>query len=342
MFRKMNILILVMVMGLCVSLPPAGAFVININPLAGLSGNADALAAFNRGAAQWTKYFNDPITVTIDADLKNMGSPTIIGSTSSVFLYGGYDLIRNQMVTDAAPYANNSIVSNLPTAAQFSAHVPNGFSLTGDMAATKADLKAMGFTGLDTSFGVTDATITFNSGFSFAYTRGSLTPTTMDFETVAAHEIGHALGFVSSVDIVDYYSFGSFDIEPLDLFRFRQTELPTTAAQFTNASRSLEPGMPADFSDTANVYAFSTGYYKGDGRQASHWKDDDLTGTLIGIMDPTLAFGVFEDVAAADVRAMDLIGYDLVPAPLPGSLWLLGSGLLGVLGWAHHARRREK
>jgi hypothetical protein len=342
MFRKMNMLILVFVMGLCVSLPAADALVININAGAGLAGNPAALDAFNRAAAQWVKYFKDPITVTINADLQPLG-PGIIGSTSPVFLFGTYDTIRNRMVADAAPYANNSIVASLPTAAQFSAWVPSGFHISANMMATKADLKAMGFPNLDTSFGFTDAEITFSSNFSFAYTHGTLTSSTMDFETVAAHEIGHALGFISAVDDVDYYlsqgQTATVQLEPLDLFRFRPIDNPTTPAQFTTNIRSLLTGGASDFSDTANVYAFSTGYYTGDGNQASHWKADELTGSLIGIMDPTLDFGQIYNVAAADVRALDLIGYDLAPAPLPGSLWLLGSGLLGVLGLARRARR---
>ncbi len=169
MFRKMNMLFLVLVMGLSISLPTANALVININAGVELAGNTAALAAFNRGAAQWSQYFNDPITVTIAADLLDMGSPTIIGSTSAVFLAGGYNLIRNQMVADAAPYLNNSIVASLPTVAQFSAFVPSGFGISATMFATKADLKAMGFPGLDAAFGAKDADITFNSGFSFDY-----------------------------------------------------------------------------------------------------------------------------------------------------------------------------
>jgi hypothetical protein len=47
-----------------------------------------------------------------------------------------------------------------------------------------------------------------------------------------------------------------------------------------------------------------------DGRQSSHWKADELTGTLIGVMDPTLSSGFIETVSSADFRALDLIGWD--------------------------------
>jgi len=85
----------------------------------------------------------------------------------------------------------------------------------------------------------------------------------------------------------------------------------------------LIPGVAAFFDDTADEYLFSTGVTQGDGRQASHWKDTDT----IGILDPTLAFGQVFDVSEADLRALDLIGYDIVTTPLPPGLVLFGSAL---------------
>jgi hypothetical protein len=202
----------------------ASAASIVINPAPGLAGNAAALAAFNRAASKWGGLFGDPITVTVDADLLNMGSPTILGSTSAVFLAGGYTTIRNRMVADAADEPGDAVVASLPTSAQFSTFVPAGFGLAG-MAATKANLKAMGFPGLDVAFGATDATVQFNSGFSFDFDNSDgVTAGTYDFETVAIHELGHVPGFVSAVDDVDWFleqgQTANLYIEPLDLFRF--------------------------------------------------------------------------------------------------------------------------
>ena len=73
----------------------------------------------------------------------------------------------------------------------------------------------------------------------------------------------------------------------------------------------------------------STGQFNGDIRQASHWKDDLFTGQFIGIMDPTINFGTIEDITAADVRAMELMGYDTVPEPATGSfVVIVAIGLL--------------
>ena len=239
----------------------------------------------------------------------------------------GHNEIRNQLIADSADENDEGIVFSLPSRSQADFLLPKGFRTSGDLKATKAALKAAGFGGLDSQFGASDAEITFNSVFPFDYNNSdsdSVAPGTMDFETVAAHEIGHALGFVSQVDAVDWYaaSGGRARISPsvLDLYRFEEDTQydPESAADFATFPRSLVPGVETVMDQIASKGAaaaenrMSTGAYTGDGRQASHWKDGDLTGQIVGILDPTLAYGQIISVAAADLRALDLMGYDIV------------------------------
>lgn len=324
-----------------------GSFGITIVPGSGLSGNAPALAAFQRAANQWAAFIADPITVTIDADLANLGNPSIIGSTSAVFLQASYNTIRNQMVADAADEASNGVVAALPTAAQFSAFAPNGVSLANAIVATKANLKAMGFAGLDGSFGASDGAITFNSTFTFDYDNSDgVTAGTMDFETVAAHEIGHALGFVSTVDSIDGGAT-TVGLMPWDLFRFDTANNPSTLADITTFPRNLVPGSTALFDELSMEALVSTGVASGDGRQASHWKDDSLTGNYLGIMDPTLAFGVTEAITPLDLRLLDVIGYEIpaqVQTEVPEASTnaaLLGAALLTGT-WLSRRRAQRK
>jgi hypothetical protein len=337
-----------------------GAFNIQINPGATLAGNAAALAAFERAAVQWESYISDPVTVVINADLASLGAG-IIGSTNNVFLQGSYPTIRNRMVLDAGDEADDGIVITLPASPSF--FLPPGFGLRGAnplfvnqaIVLTKANAKALGFTGIDNIGGPQDATITFSTNFSFDFDRSNgIGAGLLDFETVAAHEIGHTLGFTSEVDFVDTVlgqNGTSQDVQPmpLDFFRFDNGTAndPETSAQFATFTRSLVTNNVAIFDQIVGSFGgapevlMSTGFFTGDGHQASHWKNDQITGTLLGIMDPTLASGQIFTISSNDLRALDLIGYDLTAIPEAGALFFGGAATL-LTGVGVAVRRRWK
>ena len=333
-----------LVVGLAAAASPVQAVNIVINSGATLAANTAALAAFNRAAVTWENFLMDPITVTIDADLDSLGSG-ILGQASSTLLSGGFTGLRNAMVIDNNGGALQALTDALPTSPN--AFVPAGKTLTGNLAASKANLKALGITGLDATFGATDAIITFSSNFNFDYDNSNgVTAGFYDFETVAVHEIGHALGFFSAVDS----SATNLTMRTLDLFRFGNSDNPTTLAEFSTAKRELRSGAAAYFDiinplfGSPTQFGFSTGN-AGDGRQASHWKDDSLTGTYLGIMDPTLGAGSIGLISQADLMALDVIGWDVnyagqsVPDAATPATWVVA--LLGLGAMAHRHRRRR-
>ena len=241
------------------------------------------------------------------------------------------------MIDDVVDETDDNIVGFLPDSSHFSAFVPNGIYLDGRIQATKANLKALGLTWLDDAFSATDAFIEFNSahGFDFDSTDG-IGSGLMDFEAVATHEIGHVLGFTSSVDFIDelvYLGITDYlvSVRPLDLFRFYDDFSPTTPEEFSILPRSLVPWIPSHFNDLTHQYSMSTGQYLGDGWQAGHWKESELSGNIIGIMDPAVLEGEQVAISEADIRALDVIGWDYkAPIPEPGSLVLLSIGLASL------------
>ncbi len=294
----------------------------------GLSGNQQAQDAFTRAADRWAAELGDNVVVKIDLDYQSLGTG-ILGQAGSTVLQGGFNYMRNMMTANAGETNNAreaALLPNLPTASQFSAYMPTGFALDGYLNMTQANYMALGGSRITGS----DGSITFSSNFSWDFdSSDGIDSGKYDFEGVAVHEIGHILGFKSEVDYIDWAVDNSTtltDVSPyaLDMFRFRDTEIAAAGSDFTNTARSLIPGgTQYSFFDDITL-EMATGAYTGDGRQASHFKDN----LGIGIMDPTFASGQVGILSQNDLIAMDLIGWQLVPEPTSVMLFALAGLLL--------------
>jgi hypothetical protein len=324
----------------------SGSFQIALEEGPNVRANPTASAALGQVVSFFDNLLTTPITVVIDVEFAPLADPHIIAEDYSTGIVLPYDDLYSLMVASATPAT--SVVSRIPTSQQLQALMPydpsNPFSLVGAVA-ERADLKALGvpdsvLPGNPSIYNPNvkaDMSIIFNSNFAFDYGASSgFSPNQVSFFTVAVHEIAHGLGFVSAVDSVDqdlrYPQLGrQILIQPLDLFRL---EPGAGASDFTNSPRVLYTGGNQVTYDggtydptgipigglTAGDIPMSTGYYTGDGAQASHWKDSNLIGRYIGIMDPTVAPGEAEQFTEADRTAFELLGYQAKPVPAVGSI----------------------
>jgi uncharacterized protein (TIGR03437 family) len=278
----------------------------------------EAKAAFLRAAAIWENIIRDPITVILDVDFgpSFFGRPyssNVVGSTllGQLTLRDGYEELRSdKLIAHATDPLQIAVYKALPAGS-----LPTDIGPAKTVAVASAQLRALGLLPAAADPAVENAqlgpppSIGFNSNFGFDFDPSDgVDVTKIDFESTAAHEIGHALGFFSSVGAKEFIPTRSNAPSLWDFFRFSPGGL-------TFSSLSDRPRL--QFS------RFDHTYFSGDeelelsssenGRQASHWKDDALGNKFIGVMDPTLNFGLPVYVTAADVRAAQMFGYAVNP-----------------------------
>ncbi|MEO7099692.1 MAG: NF038122 family metalloprotease [Luteolibacter sp.] len=308
---------------------------------------AQDIAAFNAAGAFWSSQFADNVTIKMDVGTDALGAG-ILASTGSTQGTLSYTDFKDALSADASSATDTAALSSLTVNSTFgmllnrTSNNPNGAGSAtayldndGDannstIRITTANAKALGYTFSPT---MSDASIIFANSFSWDYdSSNGVTAGSYDFVGIAIHEIGHALGFISGVDILDGNSpptNGPFSddqftyVSSLDLFRYSAASTTSGVidwtASNTNKYFSLDNGA-------TSIAAFSTGLTFGDGRQASHWKDN----LGLGIMDPTAGTGETLAAGPNDLIAFDAIGWDLVPEP---SSLLLGSfGMLFAIG----------
>lgn len=359
-----------------------------------------ALAGFQEAASIWESVLSDDITVNLDIGFGSL-DPGILGGAVPETVGATYSNFANALTADATSSNDAIAIANLPEIQS-----SGGFTFVGteddgtleivdgrdettgsltlgsdntNLDVSRANAKALGLlSGTDAG---TDASITFSSDFAsdFDFDQSDgITTGKIDFIGVALHEMGHSLGFVSGVDVVDFVvdfnlnndpavtGRNDFDLDgfrvfsPLDMYRHSDLSVAVSDDAgfplldlsvegkagsdnviYDGVSYDAEPYISIDGGNTS-LFAegnglFSTGRNLGDGNQASHWKDD----LGIGLLDPTIAPGELGMLTDEDVRAFDVMGYDLSASASVPFEFSPGLGLL-LVGGAYTFRRLKK
>jgi hypothetical protein len=313
--------------------------------------NAEQLKAVSTAADYWSSKLSDKVTVYISIGFTDL-SGSQLGSTSANLLTIDYADLRSRLAADARSATDASVLAHLQpgpalsfkaTQGDLSTRLDNDGSLNNtQLGIQNANAKALGIA-VNSNPNNPDAAISFANAFAgqFAYSRsnGDIPGNKIDFITLAEHEIGHALGFVSGVDGIDSCTTdpvtcglpataNRFENRwwyyPLDLFRY-------SAPGQMDVTLGGQPYFSIDGGATA-IQPFSTGVQHGNGWQASHFGTNALT-----LMKPFVENGLSYDATTADLTALDAIGWDLTTAVPEPQAWLMALGGLAVLGW----RRRQ-
>ncbi|MFH7043759.1 NF038122 family metalloprotease [Paucibacter sp. JuS9] len=344
---------------LCASTTSALALDFQLSFIAGTS--LQEQQSFITAASMWSAKFSDPVTVKLTVGTGALDAG-VLAQAGSRRLVGSYSSVAAQLALDATSALDDTAVANLTAGPSFGLLMnrtsdnpngagsatpfvdANGSANNSQIRLTAANARALGYTfgvgGVSGGCTDCDAFIQFSTGFSWDHDGSDgITAAAYDFVGIAVHEIGHALGFVSGVDTMDANSTGAFGsnaftyVSPLDLFRWSDESRAANVSDWTADNRDKYFSVDRGLTEGA---LFSNGVTRGDGRQASHWKDNQG----IGILDPTAARGEFLSISENDLMALDAIGWDRAAAvPIPSTLLLSGLGLLALLGSRRGQRR---
>ncbi len=316
---------------LCMSIAAARAgLVFNFTPLS--SPPQNVIDGFAAAGARWSSRFSDDVTVNVEIGFPSLGGSTL-GQTTSDNTILSYSSIRTALIADQLSTDDADAAANLQSDSALSLMInytsdnPNGAGnatpyIDNDGGANntnvrihRANAKAIGLiSGTNTA---RDAKIEFNSNFTWDFDPSDgVTGGQYDFVGVATHEIGHALGFASGVDTLDPnsppqagpFAENSFRIKVMDLYRFSTQSIADGGVGTIDFSADNRTKFFSLDGGTTPLANFATGVQHGDGRQASHWKDNQG----IGIMDPTFTSGELASISLSDVRMMDVLGWDRI------------------------------
>ncbi len=315
---------------LCSALP---AQAVNFNFTYSDDTSNDQKEAFEMAGLMWGELLQDDVTVNIHVDFAdNNKMPTnVLGgaipgfySTSSNHERTGYEAYKQKLFDDRKSHndytvfdgANENVPNNYIRDKWWAYMLRNNNMIHSyEISLTRANAKAVGM--INPHHKALDGVILMNKlnnlnyGWNTNYLSNSVGHSKFDLTSVAKHEIGHALGFVSSMDYFDSSNYDDRNARnatftSFDMFRRGASTQMWGTIDMSNDSQSY---FSLDNGSTL-IGLLSTGQdtsLGADGYQGSHWSAFD---NVEDLMDPTLPTNRRRMANYKDLTALDVIGWD--------------------------------
>ncbi|MCJ8278589.1 MAG: NF038122 family metalloprotease [Rivularia sp. ALOHA_DT_140] len=314
----------------------------------------DQILGFEMASKFWSNYIMDDVTLKIHIKSADDLPENVIGGALPGMKSFDYSQVRTHLKQDMNKLGNTEDPHHLSSlfSGDFDAvnslnigstgedyHVMvNGEEITGvnQVNMTRANAKALGLisgedTNLDGLIVISSLNnLTGNTSWNYNLNQRDVPENQLDFLSMAVHELGHIMGFVSSGDKADFKDtinqskINNQKVEAeainqsitmLDLFRYSDVSQEFTHSVdgqkgIADLSIGGNPFLSKDrgVSKIADLSSGEDSSLGGDGYQASHWKQND---DVLGIMDPLLGLGKKRKTTYNDRMAMDIIGWDL-------------------------------
>jgi hypothetical protein len=265
-----------------------------------LSNAAQWESAWNTATAQLQTLFSDSITINITLQA---GSGLGSSSTSLQFVAGGttsgYLVMKADLLADAKTTNDATAYANLPLTD------PTGGR---QFLVSFANAKALGLRSANNPS--SDGTVTIGTGNTYTFDPSHRAVAgAYDFICVAQHEITEIMG---RIGILGQSFGGSPEDDPVDLFGYSSPGVLNLNQNQAGVYFSIDGGV-----SSLRVYNNHT-----NGGDDKDW----ASGQGADAFNAFGSTGIEEDISTVDLQSMDVIGYDLAPAPEPTSTGLLALG----------------
>lgn len=279
-----------------------------------ITGDANAAqieSAINSAISIYAADFSNPITVNVTfQEGVELGSSTWTPVTET------YTSFYNALQASATSVDDATALTRLALDGSLTDPVPNINSSTSvNMKPANVCVLQIGFSRQSPCTTVFGGTISLNT--SLTSPGGAILPNAFNLAPVVEHEMDEILGLGSTLGVA---GLNQSNPSPEDFFRF--------TAGGANGTRSFissnTPGVYFSLDGTTALHLFDN---QADGGDYGDWQSNPLPDAVAAQVQDAFGTQNVNPSLGVELQALDAIGYTRA-APEPGTLFLMGGGLL--------------